>query len=252
MVIIVTYGAGTNSTALLIECFNRGIKIDLIIFSDTGAERPHTYQYVKTFSKWLVDNGMPEIVTVRKGGNGETLEEECLRMKCLPPIAYGFKTCSHKYKIQPVDKYLNNWQPSKDVWKKDEKATKFIGFDADESHRIKDFTDDKYEVRYPLVEWDMGRDDCIKTIQDAGLCLPGKSACFFCPNSKQSEIKQLQHVYPDLAKRCIEMEANAMESLTQIKGLGRNFSWTDLMNNPDMFEDDFDFTPEMTCGCYDG
>ncbi len=249
---IVAYGGGTNSTALLIECVKRNIDIDLILFADTGGEKPHTYQYVKTFSKWLVDNGMPEIITVRKSGNGETLEEECKRLKTLPPIAFGFKTCSQKYKIQPLDKYLNNLDAAKEEWKSGMKIIKLIGFDADESHRIKDYTDDKYTIEYPLVDWNMGRDECIETIKEAGLCLPGKSACFFCPSSRQSEVKQLQHVYPELAQRCIEMEANAKDNLTSIKGLGRNFSWTDLMNNPDMFEDDFNFTPEMTCGCYDG
>ena len=249
---IVTYGGGTNSTALLIECVKRGISIDLILFSDTGGERPHTYQYVKMFSRWLKEHDMPEIITVRKGGNGETLEEECLRMKTIPPIAFGFKTCSQKYKIQPIDKYLNNYEPAINIWSIGDKVTKLIGFDAGEPHRIKDFSDDKYEVEFPLVAWDMGRDECIRTITEAGLCLPGKSACFFCPSSRPSEIKQLQHVYPDLAERCKYMESNAKETLKQVKGLGRNFSWTDLMENEDMFEDEFSMTPELTCGCYDG
>ncbi len=249
---IVAYGGGTNSTALLIECVKRNIDIDLILFADTGGEKPHTYQYVKAFSKWLVDNGMPEITTVRKAGNGETLEEECLRMKTLPSITFGFRTCSQKYKIQPVDKYLNNYPQAKEVWKMGGKVTKYIGFDADEPHRIKDFTDNKYDIEYPLVDWDMGREECIEIIKRAELCLPGKSSCFFCPNNRQSEIKQLQHVYPELADRCKNMEENAKERMVFIAGLGRNFSWTDLMNNPDMFEDDFNFTPEMTCDCYDG
>ncbi len=55
--VICSYGGGTNSTALLIECVKRGIRIDMILFADTGAEKPHTYSYVKYVSKWLVSRG---------------------------------------------------------------------------------------------------------------------------------------------------------------------------------------------------
>ena len=244
---IVSYGGGTNSTAMLIECAKRGIDVEYILFADTGGERPHTYAYVEMFSKWCVDNGLPRIHTVKRK---ITLETDCLRRGALPSIAYGFKTCSQRWKIGPQDKYLNNCDSTKEEWAEGRKITKLIGFDADESHRTKDFEDKKYIAKYPLVEWDMGRDECIKVIEDAGLCLPGKSACFFCPSSKASEIRQLAKVYPDLADRAIAMERNA--ELTQVKGLGRNFAWADLLSQSEMFDDDYGTTPEMTCGCYDG
>ena len=47
---IVSYGAGTNSTALLIEMLNRGIPCDLITFADMGGERPETYKYLEMFN----------------------------------------------------------------------------------------------------------------------------------------------------------------------------------------------------------
>jgi len=247
MMNIITYGGGTNSTALAIACVKRNIPIDLVIFSDTGAEHPETYDYISYFSKWCVENGLGRIKIVKKAGNGETLEEECYRKKCLPSIAYGFKTCSQKYKIQPVDKYMNNWDKSKAVWAKGEQITKFIGFDAGESHRVKDFNDKKYNVDYPLVRWDMDRDDCIQMIKDEGLCLPGKSACFFCPSSRISEIKALKAKHPGLADRAIAMEERA--ELTSIAGLGRSYSWKNLLSTDDMFEDNY---IEIDCGCYDG
>ena len=161
MIRIVAYGGGKNSTAMLIECLQSRIKVDLILFADTGGEKFHTYRYVSMFSKWLVAHGGTNIIWVKKGGIDETLEQECLRCKCLPSIAYGgFKTCSQKYKIQPQDKFCNNWQPAKDEWKAGRKVIKFIGIDADESHRAIERPDDKkYEYQYPLIDWDMGRDE---------------------------------------------------------------------------------------------
>lgn len=245
---LVSYGGGVNSTAMLIECVNRGIDVDLILFADTGGERPHTYKYVETFSKWLVEHGMHEIITVYPPN--ENLEENCIRRGVLPALAYGFKTCSQRFKIQPQDKYCNNHHGCKDVWKSGDKVTKLIGFDVDEAHRIRDYQSDKYIVDYPLVDWDMGREDCVQAIEEAGLCQPGKSACFYCPSSKPSEIRQLAQIYPDLADRAMAIEAGA--ELTSIKGLGRNFAWRDLLLQSELFEEGYSLTPEMVCGCYDG
>ena len=45
-VLAVSFGGGTNSTAMLCGFRERGIKPDLIIFADTGAEMPHTYEQI--------------------------------------------------------------------------------------------------------------------------------------------------------------------------------------------------------------
>jgi hypothetical protein len=253
-VIAVSYGAGTNSTALLIECVKREVKVDIILFADTGGERPETYNYIKIFNRWLVENGMPEIITVKKvRANGEvlTLEQNCLEQNMLPSIAYGFKSCSLKYKVQPQDKFMNNYDPARKVWDGGGKVIKYIGYDADESHRTqKNHDDDKYQYEFPLVKWGMGRKECVKSIIEAGLPLPGKSSCWFCPNSRKHEIKHLAAVHPDLAQRAIAMEKNA--HLTQVAGLGRNFAWGDLLATDDMFNDLYERETAMPCGCYDG
>ena len=249
--IIVACGVGTNSIALIIECVKRGIEIDLILFADTGGEKPHTYNYLETFNAWLKGKGLQPIVIVKKGGIKESLEQECLRCKCLPSIAYGYKKCSQKYKVQPQDKYVNNWAPAKAEWKAGRKIIKYIGIDADESHRAIERPDDKkYIYQYPLIDWDMGRDECIETIKNAGLCLPGKSACFFCPSAKISEIHQLKAVYPELLERALKMESNAQ--LSSLKGLGRNYSWANVAGQHGLFLEGYSGTPELTCNCFDG
>jgi len=44
MPIMVSYGAGTNSTAMLVEMVRRGEHVDVITFADTGGERQETYR----------------------------------------------------------------------------------------------------------------------------------------------------------------------------------------------------------------
>ena len=250
MTTIVSYGAGTNSTAMLVGLHERGERPDFILFADTGGERPETYRHRDTVSNWCESVGFPRIVMVRKEGNMETLEENCLRVNMLPSIAYGFKSCSGKYKIQPQEKWANNNAQCKDVWKAGGKVLKLIGYDADEHHRAKIPEDKKYTYRYPLVEWDWGREECVEAIDRAGLPQPGKSACFFCPSSKPHEILELKRIHPDLIQRALAMEAGA--KLTSVNGLGRSYSWADLVRYSDAQMDMFKGAVEIPCGCFDG
>lgn len=250
---VVAYGGGTNSTAMLVLMHEQGMRPDLIIFADTGGEKPHTYDHLKVVSAWCESIGFPSITVVKKRGRvyvGETLEENCLRSEMLPSIAYGYKSCSLKYKVQPQDMFCNNDTQCQAVWAAGDKVIKFIGYDADEIRRAKIFADDKYAYIYPLISQGWGRDDCVAAIARAGLPQPGKSACFFCPSSKKHEILALQAQYPDLLERALAMEAGA--KLTSVKGLGRNFSWREFLdkqNEPDLFSD---AGKEIACGCYDG
>lgn len=98
---IVSFGGGTNSTAMIIGMHLRKIPIDYIIFADTGAEQPHTYDFIETFNEWLQKHGLPKITRVYaedKDGNRLFLEKECFDRKTLPAIAFGFKTCSQNTK----------------------------------------------------------------------------------------------------------------------------------------------------------
>lgn len=145
--IVASFGGGVNSTAMLIGMHERGETVDLILFADTGGEKPHTYAHVLEMSEWLVERGMPHIVTVSRGV--KTLESDCLKRKALPSVAYGFKSCSDHFKMRPQRDYLKaNGIVA---------TTKLIGFDADEPNRAREIEGN----RYPLIEWGWGRDECI-------------------------------------------------------------------------------------------
>ncbi len=246
--LVVSFGGGTNSAAMLIEMARRNVRPDLIMFADTGGELPETYQFVKDFSAWLEAHDLPAVTWVRY--EKETLEENCLRQNMLPSLAYGFKGCSQKYKIQPQNKYANNWQPAKDAWRAGGKVVKLIGYDAGEHHRGKIPSDDKYLYAYPLVEWGWGRKECVAVVKAAGF-KPAKSACFFCPAAKKYEVLNIAQTHPELMARAIEMEMNAKCEV--VKGLGRNWRWSDLVKADEQQMKLFDELPDpVPCGCYDG
>jgi 3'-phosphoadenosine 5'-phosphosulfate sulfotransferase (PAPS reductase)/FAD synthetase len=260
--VVVAYGAGLNSTAMLIGCVYQGQPVDKIIFADTGGERPTTYAYVEKMSSWLEERGYPEVEVVRyKNGDGEvvSLEERCLEQDMLPSLAYGFqrKACSQKFKVTPQRKHVRSWEPAQRTWDQDERLIKLIGYDVGETHRYSEAYDDngKYIFEYPLVDWRWDRDDCERVIVHAGLCVPPKSSCFFCPSMRPEEIEQLKERWPELYERAIELEKNGQKTLQEdssIEGLGGNWSWQEYM---EASEEQLDFKPKsriQECSCYDG
>jgi len=254
----VAYGAGTNSTALLIEFVRLGIRPGLILFSDTLGERPETYAFLRTFSAWLQSKGFPEIITVRKGHRkgfpDEGLEQNCLRKNMLPSIAYGFKTCSEKFKTRAQEKFIHHYSETRAVLKSGQKLLKVIGYDAGEERRAKPYVHPEYDYFYPLIEWGWDREKCSQVVRDAGFKV-AKSACFFCPSTTKPEIIQLRDEHPDLLARALAMEANAAANLVTVKGLGRRFSWTEFIESLKKNQSDackWEGDVETPCGCYDG
>jgi hypothetical protein len=259
---VVSFGGGVNSTAMLVGLHKNHIPVDLILFADTGGEQPHTYAYIPAMNHWLLEHGMPEITTVfytDRSGNRLTLEDECLRSCTLPSIAYGYKKCSLKHKASTQDKFCNNHPGCRDIWASGGKIVKYIGYDAGEEHRrthahIFDIMDKKYQKEYPLIDWSWGREECVETIRRAGMPVPGKSSCFFCPSMKKHEIRALYHKHRDLYDRATAIERAAAPNLLTVKGLGRKWSWQDFMNADMQQVPMCGVFPEidMPCDCYDG
>lgn len=229
--VIVSFGGGVNSTAMLVGLADCGLRPDAILFADTGGEKPETYEHIAEVREWCKTVDMPpiEVVSYSTSRHG-SLELECLNNETLPSKAFGFGGCSVKWKRQPMDRWVNAWQPAIDAWERGQKVVRLIGIHAGEVKRGKIPDDDKFTYRYPLRVWRWGQTECIEAIKRAGLSVPVKSACFFCPAMKKAEVLKLKAEHPELYQRAIEMEKNAAEAgnLETVRGLGRNWTWEEL------------------------
>ncbi len=241
------FGCGVNSVAMMIEIVKRKIPIDHILFANTGGwsnlgEKHETYRYKRMFSKWLKSHDYPNIKTVVY--NSEGIYREMIRLGTLPSIAFGFKTCSQKWKIAASDKYLKSLGITK--------RKKILGYDFGERHRTNtDYTEEGTSFWYPLVDWELDRMDCVKLIIDAKLPLPPKSSCFFCPNMNDWEIHELKKEDVCRFDKAIDMENNAQNRLTAIRGLGRKKKWSEIITQPflPMPEDEQFELEKMPCSC---
>ncbi len=241
--VVVAYGAGVDSTAMLIGLLQRGVRVDLILFADTGSEKPETYAYLAVMQEWLHRNGFPPIIIVRNQSplaGDRSLHEECMRKWVLPSMAYGegMHSCSIKWKVMPQLRYVKRyygWNSRRKRFRHGAYIVKLVGYDAGAGdgrriERAKDVWPEGHVNRYPLQEWGWDREKCIEVIRDAGLPVPVKSACFMCPSMKKAEIDDLQERHPDLAGIAVGMEDLAhLRGLRSCKGLGRNFAWRDYI-----------------------
>ncbi len=239
--IVVAYGAGVDSTAMLIGLHERKIPLDLILFADTGSEKPETYAYLPVIQDWLARRGMPPVTVLKRRSPraGDTsLHGECLRKSVLPSLAYGGHSCSLKWKVEPqwaATRAYFGWDARAQRWTHGSFITKLIGYDAGprDSRRMAAATGKwppGHRYRYPLQEWGWTREDCEQRILAEGLPLPIKSACFFCPASKKAAVEWLAATHPELVRISTEMESRAHQrGLTTTRGLGRRWSWTEYL-----------------------
>src|SRR5437763_1512685 len=110
--VVVAFGGGVNSTAMLVGLRDRGRRPDLILFADTGGEKPETYASLVAFDGWLRQVGFPAVVRVANDGVRPALEADCLARRTLPSLAFGWRTCADRYKRRPQDKYVAGWGPA--------------------------------------------------------------------------------------------------------------------------------------------
>lgn len=232
--IVVSYGLGVDSTAVLVGLWKRGIKPDLILFADTGSEKDQTYAYLDVINRWLESVGFPTVTVVRyepkkfKHAPYSTLEGNCISNKTLPSLTFGYKSCSLKWKAAPMDKYVEKQSFAREVWADGQKVQRLIGYDCSTADNkrfahAQGKVDEKYAYIYPLQSWGMKREDCIALIAEAGLPVPPKSSCFFCPAMKPHEVSALDK---DKLRRIVAIEANAKPKLGVVEGLWRTSTKT--------------------------
>lgn len=237
----VCYGGGTDSTAMLIEMVRRGERIDLITFADTGAELPHTYETIKMMDAWLRSKNYPGVTTVfctNRKGERVTLEDAIIKNCTVPSLAFGWHTCSIRFKITPQVKLAKKLPLFIQAWGAGLKVIRCIGYDAGKADSKRacrpttQFPDlDEFSNRFPLREWGWDRERCLAEILKEGLPDPGKSSCYFCPARKKNELDELAVSNPDILARAIEIEERALlgGKLRTVKGLGRSYAWGDYI-----------------------
>lgn len=226
---IVAWGAGVDSTAMIIELAARGAPIDMVLFADPGSEKAETYAFIPVFRRWMEARGIASEIVRYEPRNFKhwppyaTIAENMLTNATLPSVVFGAGSCSRKWKAAPQDAWTARWEPAQRIWDAGGRVIKYIGYDASPRdgaryHHAVTREDPRFDYRYPLREWGWDRARCEARIHAAGLPVPPKSSCFFCGAIKPDEVARLSR---EELRIIVLMEARAKPRLRNVDGLWR-------------------------------
>lgn len=207
---MLSFGGGVNSVAMAILLIEQGWR-GPIVFADPGAEDPDTYCYLSSFERdWLGRYGLcvsrispathPGLYapSYRLG-----LLEKC-RASSIVPLMLN-RWCTSEYKRRP----LHKWAREHGL------EVQMIGISAEEAQRARHDKMGSIALEYPLIDRGVGRDECRAIIRAAGLPVPPKSGCWFCPFQSLDDWRRLYELRPDLFDLAVEMDNRAIERMKE-------------------------------------
>ena len=198
-----------QSTACLVLAAQRKIDFPLFVFANVGddSEHPDTVAYVRDVAiPYAAANGI-EFVTV---AHKRTLLQENMRdnRSIRLPVymnngAPGNRSCTSAFKILIISRYLKKRGATKA-----DPAIVGLGISTDELQRARTDSGIPHEVlEYPLLRLRISRANCVGIIERAGLPVPPKSACWFCPFQSDRRWHELRRNRPDLFDQAVALEA---------------------------------------------
>jgi hypothetical protein len=212
-VTVISLGAGVQSSTLFLMACRGEItpKPDFAVFADTQAEPDPVYRHLEFLQREGHAAGIPIYITT--GGDlGSDVYDFIdgyrerspsipffVKKKDLDKEGRLFRQCTERYKIRPVRKeirkHIGKIYPScVELW---------LGISTDEITRVKP-SDVKYiEHRWPLIELDMSRQDCLDWYNGKDYPTPPRSACYFCPYRKDKEWLWLKENDPEAFKQAV-------------------------------------------------
>lgn len=189
---ILSLGAGVQSSTLALMAAMGEITPmpKAAIFADTKAESFKVYGWLN----WLETQLPFPVYRVTAGSLFQVIGQS--RKKGRWPImpipafiqmengkpAPANRSCTQDYKIIPIRRKVRKLaglfrkrSPLVPV------VTQWIGISTDEAHRMKPSRETWIQHRWPLIEAEMSRNDCLAWMAEHSFPQPPKSSCTFCP-----------------------------------------------------------------------
>lgn len=206
---VLSLGAGVQSTTLALMAAHGEIEApDLAIFADTQWEPRAVYEHLAwlrspnllPFDVWIVTHG-----NIRQG----LIERRNTSGGRFPSIPWhtinpngshglGRRQCSSEYKLTPIMHAirLRLGKPGR-AYIAPRTVEVILGISKDEAGRMKTSRQQYIVNRYPLIEMNMTRWDCLRWLERRGYPKPPKSACIGCPYHSNAYWRELRDNSPD-------------------------------------------------------
>jgi hypothetical protein len=224
---VFSFGGGWQSTAALVLQAEGKLDFDAFLFANVGddSEKPETLAYVHQYAMpFAVENGIRLIEVKRQWKDQREFESIYAKILNAPegklrePIPVRgengkplSRSCTMDWKILATGLWCKEHGASKD-----NPGIKALGYTLDEVSRVNPNLALPYEIlTYPLIGAPAGHDtglrlrrsDCPRIIRAAGLPVPPKSHCWFCPFHSIEEWHTERRDYPDRFAKSVGLEA---------------------------------------------
>ena len=234
---VISHGMGQDSATMLARICSGLDKPKgrlLVIWADTGGEKPETYAYAERIQRRLKELEIAHVF-IRPGSEYHQPAWPSVlgRFEATGTIAMrSVRACTDKGKLVPIYNALDAWIQKeygikgnaggrgklaiKEFARTHGKITVSLGFAAGEEKRkaksekaMKSaprwFRDSITKI-YPLITAGLNRAGCQNQLKELGWEIPLPSFCWFCPFSQKHDLAWLDRKHPDLLKRMITLE----------------------------------------------
>lgn len=188
MIKVLSLGAGVQSSTLALMAEHGEVdKPDLAVFADTQWEPKAVYDWLD----WLKSKLSYPVVVVSEGNLIEDfLDETRKNFVAIPFHLTGSglmgRQCTANYKIKPIRGFLRTKYGKKETFEM------LIGISTDEFLRCKEANVKYLKHRWPLIEKDMSRQDCIDWMAKHDYPTPPRSSCLGCPFHSDEEWRRIK------------------------------------------------------------
>ncbi|MDE2096994.1 MAG: hypothetical protein KGL39_07095 [Patescibacteria group bacterium] len=236
MLTALSFSGGKGSTAVLAMVLDGVLPRPqnfIVCNADPGMENTQTYDYVASYERECVRAGIPFLRTKRN------LFEELLLLKFewtqkrfdTPPLwtrdrktgkkGRLLQKCTQAYKIAPMDRAIRGWMEaclgvsSKSKRLAPGTLVKYIGFSADEWHRIKETKQKYVAFDYPLINRNIANAGIADYFKNANRPLPPRSVCNACFANDVPYFREMFEQRPTDWEQAVAID-ESVRDLTQI------------------------------------
>lgn len=204
---IVQFSGGKDSTAMLLMMLEKGMKVDEIIFCDTGKEFPEMYEHINKVEDYIQQNYGLTITKLHPEKPFEYWLLQHVKTKGNWQHTKGFgwatsrmRWCTKEMKVNVTSKHLKKYK---------EPYTLYIGIAADESERHEKKGDN---VIHPLFDWGITEKQALEYCYSKGFDWGGtyeifrRVSCWCCPLQRIGDLRTLRKHYPALWQELRELD----------------------------------------------
>lgn len=195
MLRVLSLGWGVQSFTLAVMYALGDLRpnVDFAVSSDTGFEKKRTYDFIEKYTPWLEAHNL-WVARVYVDGNNIMNKHGGINVPAFTKSSeiggQLRRQCTWEWKIAPIRRYLQSQRVTEDV-------EMVMGISFDEEERVRQSDVHYITNKYPLVDLQIDREECIAYLKKKKIDVPPKSACVFCPYTSVPDWQNLRDNHPE-------------------------------------------------------